>query len=273
MIFDDIFYPENPRRRQEVANLRGEIITIISGYKNAWNENVALLNEAFQEAAKPGTPFYGLKLTSLKKDINSDPIGQCIDEINNTISETNAKLNKLMVDIGLDKLLPNDWKEKGAKVSDLGKLTVLNVCKAIETVAAASAAAFLGYYIFAGISVVFGLIGAITGVAASIGCFIGGALTGMIIGGVVFIISDLIASAITGAIEREQLKEAVDSMTKLRDSVLPLRDAAIKLAGINQNIKDGNYKLAPGWYLMKDEDGNYIIFENGKKYAAAFTAA
>ena len=47
MIFDDVFYPGNPRRRQEVANLRGEIIALFNGYQAAWNKNADLLNDIF----------------------------------------------------------------------------------------------------------------------------------------------------------------------------------------------------------------------------------
>ncbi len=272
MIFDDLFYPDNPKRRQEVANLRGEITTLFKQYTSAWNENANLLNDAFRQAAKPDTPFYGMTLPTLQKNIDKDPIGECIDEINKTITETDTKLKKLMEDIGITELLPDDWKDKGAKLEDLGELTLLNVCKAIETVAAASAAAYLGFYIFQGISISIALINAICGVASSIGAFLGGAAIGLVIGGAAFIISDLIASAITGAIERKQLNEAIDSLTKLRDDVLPLRDAAVKLAAVTQNIKDGSYKLAPGWYLMKDEEGSYFIIKNGQRIALAFTA-
>lgn len=272
MIFDDLFYPDNPKRRQEVANLRGEITTLFKQYVSAWNENANLLNDAFKQAAKPGTPFYGMTLPTLQKNIDKDPIGKCIDEINTTITETDTKLKKLMEDIGITELLPDDWKEKGAKLEDLGELTLLNVCKAIETVAAASAAAYLGFYIFQGIFISIALINAISGVASSIVAFLGGAAIGLVIGGAAFIISDIIASAITGAIERKQLNEAIDSLTKLRDDALPLRDAAVKLAAVTQNIKDGSYKLAPGWHLMKDEDGNYFIMKNGQRIAMAFAA-
>lgn len=272
MIFDDLFYPDNPKKRQEVANLRGEITTMFRQYVSAWNENANLLNDAFRQAAKPDTPFYGMTLPTLQKSIDKDPIRECIDEINAAIKDTDVKLKKLMDDIGITELLPNDWKDKGAKLEDLGELTLLKVCKAIETVAAASAAAYLSFYIFQGISITIALISAIGGVAASIGAFLGGVAAGMVIGGIAFIISDLIASAITGAIERKQLNEAIDSLTKLRDDVLPLRDAAVKLAAVTQNIKDGSYKLAPGWYLMKDEDGNYYIMKNGQRRAIAFAA-
>lgn len=272
MIFDDVFYPENPRKRQEVANLRGEITTLFRQYKNTWNENADLLNAAFQQAAKPGTPFYGVTLRKLEKNINADPVGACIEEINAVISDSDSKMKKLMDDIGVTELLPNDWKEKGAKLEDLGELTLLKVCKIISTVATAAAAAYLGFYIFQGISITIALISAIGGVAASVMAFMGGALLSTVISAAAFIVTDMIASAITGAIERKQLNEAIDSLKKLRDDVLPLQDAAIKLAAVTQSIKDGSYKLAPGWYLMKDENGNYVIFRNGRQLGVAFAA-
>lgn len=53
MIFDDLFYPGNPGRRQEVANLRGEIIAIFRNYKTAWNDNANLLNGIFAQVQNP----------------------------------------------------------------------------------------------------------------------------------------------------------------------------------------------------------------------------
>lgn len=93
MIFDDLFYPGDPERRQEVANLKGEIITIFKDYKAAWNDNANLLNGIFAQGQNP--EYAGLTILTLEKDIESDTVGECINEINDAISDAKIKLDKL----------------------------------------------------------------------------------------------------------------------------------------------------------------------------------
>lgn len=257
MIFDDLFYPDNPKRRQEVANLRAEIAKQFEDYKSAWNSNADLLTGIFANVQNPS--YAGMKILKLSKDIHKDTVGDCIDEINSVLKDTTTKLDKLVTDIGLDKLLPADWKEKGVKLDDIGTDTIKKIGQIISGVLSTAASAFVGYYVFTGVTVAMSLIHMFTGTMMTIGSFAGGALAGALIGGVVFIITDIIASAITGAIERKELKEAIDSLTKLRDAVKPLSEATVKLAGVNQNIKDGLYRLDDTHILVRLDDGSYVI--------------
>ena len=257
MIFDDLFYPGNPKRRQEVANLRAEIAAQFEGYKTAWNANADLLTGIFATVKNPD--YAGMKILTLSKDIHKDAVGDCLKEINNVLTDTTAKLDKLVADIGLGDLLPADWKEKGVKLDSIGTDTIKKIGQAISGVLCTAASAFVGYYVFAGVTVAMSLIRVAAGAAVTIGTVAGGMLAGALIGGVVFVITDIIASAITGAIERKELNEAIDALTKLQDAVKPLSEATVKLAGINQSIRDGVYRLDDEHILVKLADGSYVI--------------
>ena len=262
MIFDDLFYPGNPGRRQEVANLRGEIIAIFRNYKTAWNDNANLLNGIFAQVQNP--TYAGMTLLTLQKNIESDTVGDCINEINDVISDTKTKLDKLVEDIGLSELLPTDWKDKGCTIDQIGAENVRKIGQIVSGLASSAAAAFVGYYIFTGVTVVRSLITAITGTATSLLAMYSGAIAGTILGGAAFIITDLVASAITGAIERKELNEAIDALKNLKAQIDPsLSQAATKLAGVTQAIKDGLYRLDDKHILLKNPDGSYMIIETG----------
>ncbi len=265
MIFDDLFYPGNPKRRQEVANLRAEIMYIYNDYKLAWNKTADLLNGAFAQAGAKGSPFYGVRISLLKRSIESDEVGACIHELNTVVDETRGKLDKLVKDIGLEGDLPENWKEAGVSLEKLGTLKALKIGKALgmalTTAVSIAAAVAVGVYIFRGIGVIIGIAAAIGGVVSTLGLLLGGALASAVIGGVVFIVSDIVASAITGAIERKKLREAIDALRELKDAMRPLTEAAGNLRGVLQCIKDGSYALGDGWLLVKVSENKYIILK------------
>ncbi|HJA40369.1 MAG TPA: hypothetical protein H9667_02400 [Firmicutes bacterium] len=263
MIFDDVFYPGNPRRRQEVANLRGEIIALFNGYQAAWNKNADLLNDIFYKSAS-GTPFQAIRIAYIQKNITKDTVNDCLAEMKAVIDDTQTKLNKLVEDIGVSKLLPSNWEKGGVKIEDLGKDTLLKIGKAFTAVLSTTGAGFLGYYVFVSVSFAVTWGGFVSGAISSIAATLSGVLGGIIAGGVAFILTDMIASAITGAIERKELNEAIDALTELKRAIKdPLTNGINAISGISQNIKDGNYKLGNGWYLGKDDEGNYIIYTLG----------
>lgn len=257
MIFDDLFYPGNPQRRQQVANLRAEIVTRFDGYKTAWNDNAELLTGIFATVTNPN--YAGMKISKLSKDIHQDTVGDCINEINTVLTDTTKKLDKLVEDIGLNEVLPPNWKETGVTLDSIGADTIKTIGQTVSGVLSAAASAFVGYYVFTGVTLAMTLARIAAGTALTIGTFASGALAGALIGGAVFVITDLIASAITGAIERKELNEAIDALTKLHDAVKPLSEATVKLAGVNQSIKDSVYCLDNEHILMKLADGSYVI--------------
>ena len=242
MIFDDLFYPGNPGRRQEVANLRGEIIAIFRNYKTAWNDNANLLNGIFAQVQNP--TYTGLTLLTLQKNIESDSVGDCVKEINDVLSDSKTK--------------------KGCTIDQIGAENIRKIGQIVSGLSSTAAAAFVGYYVFTGVTVAVGLISAVTGAATGLLAMCSGALAGAVLGGAAFIITDMIASAITGAIERKELNEAIDSLKKLKAQIDPcLPQATAKLAGITQSIKDGIYRLDDQHILIKKPDGSYEVIETG----------
>lgn len=258
MIFDDLFYPGNPKRRQEVANLRGEIIAIFNNYKAAWNDTAKLLNDIFSQVKNPA--YANLTFCTLKNSIDNNTVGDCINEINDVISDTKDKLNKLVEDIGLDKDLPTDWKEKGCTIDQIGSENIQKIGRIVSGLACSAAAAFVGYYVFTGVTVAVMLVSVISEAVTGLMTMLSGVFAGAILGGVAFVITDIIASAITGAIERKKLNEAIDSLKELKNIVeSPLTKATVALGGIIQNINNGNYRLDNEHILWKTADGRYII--------------
>lgn len=93
MIFDDLFYPGNPGRRKEVENIRARIQLEFRDYKTAWNELARILNEEFAKSKDPELAKKRLKV--LKKNIETDTVGDCVTEINEVLKDTKDIFNKL----------------------------------------------------------------------------------------------------------------------------------------------------------------------------------
>lgn len=257
MFFDDLFYPGNPKKRAEVAQLRYDITQSFIQYKNSWNDNANLLNRAFLESKD--VKYSKIQLPVLKKDINVDTSGDCINEINNAIKDTNVKLNKLIKDIGLEELLPTDWAEKGIDINTIGESKLLEMGKILSAALSIGIAGYIGYYTITGITVATALVSMAAGVATGLEGILGGVFVGAVLGGVAFVITDIISSAITGAIERKQLRETIDALRDVYKKVEPLRNATPKLIAVTNQIRDGKYSLDATHDLCHDDEGFYII--------------
>ncbi len=180
----------------------------------------------------------------------------CVTEINNAVTSTKEQLTKLAEDSGLDKSLPTDWTVNGIETfGDKG--LVFKVCEGFVTTLNGAATMYLVSFTFNYIKGLFNIASVLTKVMANVT----GAIGGLICGAAAFIITDMIVSAITGAIERKQLNEAIDELKRLRDQVaVPLKSSATKVAATTQNIKDGIYKI----------DDRYQIIWNAKKEKYTF---
>ena len=262
MLFDDLFYPDNVKRRQEVANLRGEITITFRNYKSAWNDTAKILNTAFSNAKE--ICYSEIRIPLLQKNIEVDTIGDCIQEIQTTAEKTKDVLDKFVKDIGIDKFLPGDWERNGCIVEQLSKDEIKRIGDILSSILGGGASLFVGYYIFRGVATISAILAGITRTAVSIGALVGGAFAGAILGGVAFVVTDLIASAITGAIERKELNEAIDSLSELKSKIYPcLNDATLKLGSIAFSIENNVYRLDSNHILLKDENGNYVIVSCG----------
>jgi hypothetical protein len=258
MLFDDYFYPDSPRRRQQLSDLRDEIKAGFDGFKNAWNENADLLNGIFK--AQTVAPYNTIQIRKIQKSIKIDNAKSCTDEINAVLIETKAKFVDLVEDLELSKHLPKDWLEQGANVSDIGTGNVKRIGQILSGILDTAAAAFVGWFVLKGVAVATSIISVATGVASSIGTIFRGAFGVLTCGAVGFVITDLIASAITGALERKELNDAIDALTKFNEKVAqPLVTIAAEVAAETLSINTGFYKLDDKHILMKRSDGSYVI--------------
>lgn len=256
MIFDDAFYPGNKERREKVRWYHTNMRMAFYGYKKAWNEFVVKLDAALSQCKDE--KFNKIRLETLKKDIDSDTLKECVDEINTVIGDTKKKMAKLVEDMELTDLLPTDWEKNGVKLSDLDYNAW--IAKGVFAGVSATLAGFVAYYVIEGVTLAATLTAVAAAAATSVGMLIGGALGGAIAGGAAFVITDMISSAITGAIEKKKLKEAIDVLVELDTKVTkPLVNSTFKINGIINSIKDGGYFLDDTHLLRRRKDGSYVI--------------
>lgn len=250
MLFDDYFYPGNPKRRQEVSDLRGQIRADFMLFKNSWNDCAALLNPILIKNHPD------LQLTTITCDIDCDDIKHCVEMFNNAITDAKPKFEKLLADIGLTDGVPGLSKDSiGFDPEAFHKINNF-ITGAVD----ATVAAFATWYVYTSIQIFTFVLNNIGIAVTRMVSMLAGAMGGLVIGAVGFVITDLIASAIAGAVEKGKLNDAIDALTDLRDKVAdPLLQAAGKLGGVTQSIKDGIYKLSDTLLIMKVGNDYQVI--------------
>lgn len=259
MLFDDVFYPGNPERRQRVADLQGEIKGQFNSFKQAWNDTVDLINDAFSKVNQ--APYNKIRLIRVNYDIQVQTVSEAVQEINNVTKDANGKLAKLVSDIGLSEYLPSGWETGDLKLDfDPDSEVAKKIGAAISGTVAAVAGAIASWYAYSGVTIFILLVNSAGAGLTSLLAIASGALAGLIIGSTAFVVTDLIVSAITGAIERDQLEDAIDALEKLKTEVGDkIAEAAIKVSGVYQTIKDGMYKLDDKHILIKVGEDNYQV--------------
>lgn len=264
MIFNKLLYPGNGIRRQEISNLREEIITAFQEYTIAWNANADRINDIVGRVKNPA--YARLTLLPLGKNIRSNAVGDCVHEINTVISDAAPKLDKLVEDSSKSRLLSVDWQGKNRTIDRIEKGRLQKVGKIISnllTVIAAIGAAFsiiLMSYVAIGFFMLITLF--LLPTQDVIQMVYIGIFMGIVSGCVVFSILDLIFSAIHGAIERKALNDAIDALKKLKESIdLALPNATVNLARVASLLtKEFNY-------LDVTDDGSSSPFLEANKCA------
>jgi len=251
MLFDDLFYPGNPTRREEVRQLRSDIKTAFTMYQEAWNKNANLLTSILKDV--DDVEFKNIVMPVLTFNIETNTLIMCAEQIKTVAEQSKTHFSTIVKKIKLDKILPNNW-EDGIEYDE-------SLALKIGRIASVSCSAILGavvcFFLFAGFSIAAAMLSVILGVTIGLtGAFLGSA----VIGGVLFVLLDLISSAITGAIERGQLTEAIDALRQVKTEVYqPLLTAAATISGITVSIQDGTFKLSSTKLLWKKTDGTYVI--------------
>lgn len=78
---------------------------------------------------------------------------------------------------------------------------------------------------------------------------------------IAFVITDVVVSAIMGAIERKELNEAIDALQKLKAKMMPLDESISKMAAINIGIRKGSYQLDDNHFLFRGKNGEWRILD------------
>ncbi len=257
MIFEDAFYPDNPKRRQEVSLLQAEVKIKFESYKDAWNHFANIINPCFDDLDKSssvGETFSQYKLKTLNYNLEKD-VDQCIREINEVIKDAKSKLDKFVKDIGLEENLPN----LSVNLEENEKYKIYRLLNGIPSI---TLSAFATYYTYWAVRIVIAIANIAEAAIGALTEILGGIFAGLIVGGAAFIVSDMIISAINGAIERKNLENAIDALKEFKKKVAdPLGEAGDKLRGILQSIKDGAYILSDEFMLIRGKDGTYKIIE------------
>ena len=246
MLFDDVFYPGNPGRRQQVATLQAQIRLSFLNFHSAWNGYVNILNPLI--AKKDST----LTLKTLNCDIDNDCAQMCIDEINSVVNDTKTKMDKLVLDIGITKALPSLPADLDTDPEARHRLAMI-----LTGVPDVAIAGFITWYVYNSIRLFVAFINLAGASVSALAEILGGALGGMILGAAGFVITDVILSAISGAVERKQLNDQIDALTDFENQVSdPIGQAALSVQGILQAAKDGVYKISNKYLLVWDADQN-----------------
>lgn len=258
MLFDDIFYPGNPKRRDEVQAYSARLQIAYMDYRDAWNRWAALLNTAFSQCAVE--KFSKIHIDFLECDIKNDTLGTCLTEIQMVAGKADDTLKDIIHAMGIESVLPTGWEKSGIKPSEMDKSGWLKAGRILSLLGSIGLAGYLGYYVMNGVIVMNALIAAVKGTTIAIGGVIGGAVLGIVIGAAGFVITDMISSAITGAIERKQLKDALEICEQLEKEVTnPLRAAAVSLVSACTDIQNKKFYLGDNYFLVGNEDGSYEI--------------
>ena len=205
MSWADIFYPDNPKRRNDVVRITTKLRTLMEGNFSATNDLIDLLNEHVK-------PSPMLKHIEVDDDAtikaNADVLIARISEIQAVIEKYNTKLAQELDPELYRKLTDPDTKFK----------ETLAIIKKVITVSVGIGATVAGIAVVTAIST-----GAIlTGVVATIGIISTCAIAGLVVG-VLALGIDMIASAIIGAIEKDKLEQAI---TELKDALRDFEPAS-----------------------------------------------
>lgn len=236
VLFEDVFYPDNPKRRKQVRDYVSKIHVVFTQFKDSWNDMVNVFNKAVEEKH----PEW--KLENVDYDPNDNDVKKISESIKKVIDETQKKMKKIHDDVGLEDVHIEALKNP----SDIeGVLKALNAVTFVVDSLVAGAIVIFSIYMFATMEIVLEVVSVM--VASIIGGIVGAFIA---FGG--FVISDMIVSAITGAIERKELNEAIEILSKYDEEVItPLSEVSNKLAGLTINMKDGTYDLGNGYIIYK----------------------
>lgn len=192
--WSDIFYPDNPKRREEVVKLSARLFTLMENNFSAVNELCDVINEHIPQSS-PLQHIYVKKNDSIKN--NCDVLTDRIEQIQDIVNQVDAELAK-KIEPDLYKNLTSPDLTVGDRLQKINSiftatLSTVGSVAGIVLVVAINAGAFLA-----------------TAVAA-IGTLGTSAIAGFALG-ILILGADMIAGAIFGAVERSKLEDTIDDL-------------------------------------------------------------
>lgn len=199
-MWSDIFYPDNPKRREQLIRKSQELQDLMKSNFYATNQLIDVMNKHL---------CCSFEHISLKEDdtlqANCDVMIGCMHKIQAVVERIDKELKEKLEPTLYEKLLNLSISTTDFKA----------VSKAVETVcgvASVGSTVLVGYLIKTGV-----ILANITSKYASIGA---GSLASVGLA-VVFLGIDMIVEAILGSIERNQLKAALEEFDKALEDFRP----------------------------------------------------
>lgn len=247
--FVDIFYPDNPQRRLKVENLRAECREAFIAFKTEWN----LYATAFNDTLKGSSYEQKFHLTSMTYNPDNDDVETMIREINSRLKFATKNIEELRNRLGED--YP---KFKDLEVSlKNGTATAKDVANIILDIGETALGGVIAFYAYNGIRLFLAIANLAGAGISDLASLLAGAFGGLILGAAAVIITDIIISAIEGAIERSELESAIGALEKFKKQVAnPISKTASDIGAQANNITSGLYRL----------NDHLIIFKSGKKW-------
>ncbi|XP_060597059.1 single-pass membrane and coiled-coil domain-containing protein 3-like [Ruditapes philippinarum] len=192
-IFEDLFYPDNPKRRAKLEQNIGALYNNLNIDVTATNDLVDIINTHLQG---------NIKHVSIDNDdtvkANAQRISDCVDAINKTVKQKaediktrlDPKIFKMLMDVSVS------FEEK-IKIAEEFAESLLPIGGVVGV---------LSCSIIAGMDFLEGVVEVVGEAATSAFAAIGV--------GVLFLGIDMIAEAIIGAVERDKLNEEIDKTEK-----------------------------------------------------------
>ncbi|XP_067401845.1 single-pass membrane and coiled-coil domain-containing protein 3-like [Emydura macquarii macquarii] len=195
MAFSDVFFPDNPKRREHVIRLHQELVDSIDSNFDVTNDLIGLLNT-----------HLGGKITPIKMKENGTIKENC-----DILIETMNKIQEMLqgIDEKMKKNLEPSLYRKLHDVteSDTTKMKIIqSASNILADIVGSAAAGIIIKLVLKRVSLL--ALTNVVSIVAKIGASVFGLAAGVAIGVTV----DMIFSAVLGAIEKKQLEESIQEL-------------------------------------------------------------
>lgn len=237
MYFEDVLYPDNPARRDEIRRYIFELRNAVHQYVRAWNGYVSVFNQTSE-------PAKGHLLDKLVHQ-DSASVADLLKQIGANLETTEAAVEGIV----RTRLKLRDGDTE-ATAAALAALLSKGTAGAYDSVLLLSLKRIGAYPV----KVALRSAASVVSLNAILGN-IGGAVGAHIVG-------DLMVSAITGAIQRREYRDTIDVFKRIHDNVTtPVRISAEGFEFLRMSIDSGILRLSPEVVMVRGRNGEYRRIE------------